>query len=149
VQIPSVDGVDGEARSGETNARVAAHRRWLFVALGWLFFGLGLLGAVLPLLPTTPFMLLALWAFSIGSERFHRWLYHHRVFGPPLQRWDRDRVIPLWAKALSIGSMTASFLYAWLARDAPWFVLAPFAAVMAVGIAYIARFPSRPGARVK
>jgi uncharacterized membrane protein YbaN (DUF454 family) len=68
------------------------------LGLGWTFFGIGLVGTLLPLVPTTPFMLLALWAFSIGSERFHRWLYHHPVFGPPLQRWQRDRVIPLWAK---------------------------------------------------
>ena len=61
------------------------------LGLGWTFFALGLLGTVLPLVPTTPFMLLALWAFSVGSERFHRWLYHHPVFGPPLRRWSEER----------------------------------------------------------
>lgn len=132
-----------EARSGDARARAGVHRRWLMLALGWVFFAVGLLGAILPLLPTTPFMLLALWAFSIGSERFHRWLYHHRIFGPPLQRWRRERVIPLWAKALSVGSMTASFLWAWLGTDAPWYALLAMAAVMAAGAAYILRFPSR------
>lgn len=135
--------MDGETRPGAANAPVGAHRRWLFVVLGWIFFVLGMVGAVLPLVPTTPFMLLALWAFSIGSERFHRWLYHHRIFGPPLQRWQRDHVIPLWTKALSIGSMSASFLYLWLARGSPWFVLLPAGVVVIAGVAYVARFPSR------
>jgi uncharacterized membrane protein YbaN (DUF454 family) len=134
----------GETESDAGERPVAAHRRWLMLALGWIFFGLGLLGTVLPVLPTTPFMLLALWAFSIGSRRFHGWLYHHRVFGPPLRRWDRDRVIPLWGKAVAIGSMTVSFLWAWLGTDAPWYGLAAMAALMLGGVAYIVRFPSRP-----
>ena len=136
----------GGASAAEPKAPVPGHRRWLMLVLGWTFFGVGLLGMVLPLLPSTPFMLLALWAFSIGSERFHRWLYHHRIFGPPLQRWSRERVIPVWVKALAVTSMAASFLLAWLSGDAPWYLLAVMAAVMAAGIAYIFKFPSRPPA---
>jgi uncharacterized membrane protein YbaN (DUF454 family) len=139
-----IDGV--EVRTGEpTNGdgQVPAHRRWLMVALGWIFFALGLVGLLLPLVPTTPFMLLALWAFSIGSKRFHRWLYHHRIFGPPLQRWKRDRVIPRWAKVLALGSMTGSLLLAWLGTDAPWYGLLAMATVMAAGAVYVLRCPSR------
>jgi uncharacterized membrane protein YbaN (DUF454 family)/N-acetylglutamate synthase-like GNAT family acetyltransferase len=107
---------------------------------------LGLIGTVLPLVPTTPFMLVALWAFSSSSQRFHDWLYGHRVFGPPLQRWQRERLLPLWAKLVAVGSMAASFAYAALGIRAPWYALAAMAAVMLFGIAYIARIPSRPGA---
>ena len=119
-------------------------RRIALLALGWIFFALGAVGTVLPLVPTTPFMLLALWAFSASSARFHRWLYEHRVFGPPLQRFRRDRVVPRWTKALAIGSMSASLAYAGLVERAPWYGLLAMAAVMIAGVLYISRFPSRP-----
>lgn len=121
-----------------------AATRWLWFLLGWLFVGLGIAGTVLPLLPATPLFLLALWAFSRSSQRFHDWLYHHRVFGPGLQRWRRHRVIPRWTKALALGSMAATLLYVGLWRRPPWWALAAMAAVMAVGVAFITRFPSRP-----
>jgi hypothetical protein len=117
--------------------------RWALFCLGWFFFALGVLGTVLPVMPTTPFMLLALWAFSRSSERFHHWLRHHRIFGPPLQRWDRDRVIPLWAKVVAITSMAASLGWVTLVVRAPWYGVAAMAAVMLAGVAYITRFPSR------
>jgi uncharacterized membrane protein YbaN (DUF454 family)/N-acetylglutamate synthase-like GNAT family acetyltransferase len=121
-----------------------AHRRWLLLALGWSCFALGAVGAVLPLIPTTPLMLVALWAFSSSSERFHDWLYGHRVFGPPLQRWQRERVLPLWVKLVAVTSMAASFAYAALGARAPWYALAAMGAVMLFGVAYISRIPSRP-----
>jgi len=87
------------------------HMRAVYFLLGWSFFGLGAVGAVVPGLPTTPFMLLALWAFSKSSRRFHDWLYAHRLFGPPLHQWRDHRVIPVKAKFLAIVTMIASFTY--------------------------------------
>jgi len=83
----------------------------VYFLLGWSFFGLGAVGAVVPGLPTTPFMLLALWAFSKSSKRFHDWLYTHRLFGPPLNQWRDHRVIPVKAKLLALITMIASFTY--------------------------------------
>ena len=88
-----------------------AMKRTLYFILGWLFFGIGGIGAFLPVLPTTPFMLLSLWAFSRSSQRFHDWLYHHRFFGPPLQQWRQHRVIPLTAKMMSVTMMSLSCGY--------------------------------------
>lgn len=58
-------------------------KRWCLMALGWLAFATGIVGIVLPLLPTTPFMLLAAALFARSSPRFHRWLLAHPWFGPP------------------------------------------------------------------
>jgi len=129
--------------SGEPGSRDAAPgRRWLLFALGWLFFGLGLLGAFLPVLPTTPFMLLALWAFSASSPRFHDWLYHHRVFGPPLQRWRAERTLPLWVKGLALASMAGSAAWVGLVVRPRWYVLAVTGAAVAAGVAFVASVPS-------
>jgi uncharacterized protein len=137
-----VQGREGTAEEGE--GALARHRRALFFVLGWIFFGLGVAGALLPVLPTTPFMLLALWAFARSSGRFHDWLYHHRIFGPSLQRWDRERVIPPWVKAFAIGSMVASFAWVALHVRPPWWALAAMGAVMLAGVAFLASVPSRP-----
>ena len=85
--------------------------RPLFFILGWLLFGLGFVGAFVPVLPTTPLMLLALWCFSRSSDRFHDWLYTHKIFGPPLQQWQEHRVIPLAAKLIAVFFMAASLVY--------------------------------------
>lgn len=79
--------------------------------MGWVFVGTGVVGAFLPVLPTTPFMILALWMFSKSSDRFHNWLYNHPVFGPSLHRWHEHRVIPPLAKVASISMMSLSLIY--------------------------------------
>ena len=65
----------------------------LLNTLGWCCVLLGLIGIFLPLLPTTPFMILALLIFSKSSDRFHRMLLHNRWFGPTLQRWEAERAM--------------------------------------------------------
>ena len=117
-------------------------RRYAFIAGGWGFFVLGILGVALPLLPTTPFMLLALWCFSQGSSRFHDWLYHHRVFGPPLRQWHRNRVIPWSVKLTAWGAMLASMLYVTLATNVPVLAIVLMGAVCLYGAFFIARCPS-------
>jgi hypothetical protein len=142
----SVERARPQDEAGSAGSR---HKRWALFCLGWVFFGLGVIGTLLPVVPTTPFMLLALWAFSRSSDRFHHWLRNHRVFGPPLQRWDRDRVIPLWVKVVAIGSMAVSTSWIAFGTRAPWYSTAAMGAVMVVGAAYILRFPSRSPARAR
>jgi uncharacterized membrane protein YbaN (DUF454 family) len=122
--------------------------RPVYFLLGWCFFGLGAVGTVVPGLPTTPFMLLALWAFAKSSQRFHNWLYDHPVFGPPLQQWHDHRVISGKAKLLSVSTMTASFVYLGFFTDVSVWVKTVTALVMLYGAVFILSKPSRaPGQR--
>ena len=85
--------------------------RYGLIAFGWICVGLGVIGAFLPVIPTTIFLIMALWAFSKSSVRFHRWLYNHPRLGRPLRDWRAHRVIPIPAKCLALGMMTASLLF--------------------------------------
>ena len=76
----------------------------------WVFVLLAAIGAVLPVMPTTPFLLLALWGFSKCSLRFHNLLYNHKLFGPTIQCWDKYQVISVYAKTLAISMMSISFI---------------------------------------
>ena len=73
---------------------------------------LGILGIFLPLLPTTPFLLLASWCFARGSDRLHRWLLSHRVFGEYLRNFEAGRGIPLKAKIVATVMLWGSLLMA-------------------------------------
>jgi len=68
------------------------------LAAGWLCTGLAIAGVVLPLVPTTPFLLLAAACFVRSSPRLHHWLLSNRVFGPILEQWRRDKTVPRSAK---------------------------------------------------
>ena len=67
--------------------------RPLFLTLGYVSLGLGIIGLLLPVLPTTPFILLAAFAFSKSSEKLHGWLLNHRLYGPLITNWQRHGVI--------------------------------------------------------
>lgn len=82
--------------------RDTAARRALFGFLGGVCVALGTAGVFLPILPTTPFMILAAACFARSSRRAHRWLLRHRVFGPTIRQWQRSRTIPARAKAAAI-----------------------------------------------
>lgn len=119
-------------------------KRLCLVAAGWIFVAIGLVGTVLPVLPTTPFLLLAMWAFARSSPRFHAWLLNHRLFGPSLTAWERHRVIPLHAKVLAMAGMTFGMIYVTLFSAAPWYAAAAMGAVVAYGAWFVLSKPSRP-----
>ena len=83
---------------GHQNPRPGPIRRALLVAAGWISIGLAAAGVVLPLLPTTPFLLLAAACFVRSSPRLHRRLLEDRRFGPLLRQWERNHTIPTGVK---------------------------------------------------
>ncbi len=76
--------------------------RILLLIAGFIFTGLAFVGIVLPLIPTTPFLLLAAASFLRSSNRFHHWLTHHRIFGPYLYNYRHHRAMSLRSKILAI-----------------------------------------------
>jgi uncharacterized membrane protein YbaN (DUF454 family) len=76
-----------------------------FRILGFLFLGLGVVGVFLPLLPATPFVLLAAACFARSSEKWHRWILANSTFGPMIRNWEQNRCISLRVKAIAIASM--------------------------------------------
>ncbi len=94
--------------------------RGLLLALGWVCVGLGALGAVLPVMPTTPFLLIAAWAFARSSRRLRSWLYGHPRFGTALRAWHEHGAIPRRGKVLSIVGMSLSFAWVLHRADQPW-----------------------------
>lgn len=79
--------------------------RWLWWLVAYTCLGLGIVGVVIPVLPTVPFILAATYAAARGSERLHTWLVTHPRFGPIIVTWQTQRAIPRYAKRLAIGSM--------------------------------------------
>ncbi|EPV2499424.1 DUF454 family protein [Enterobacter cloacae] len=92
-------------------------QRTILIIIGWLAVVLGTLGVVLPLLPTTPFILLAAWCFARSSPRFHHWLLYRSWFGGYLRHWQKHRAMPLGAKPRAIAVILITFAISlWLVK---------------------------------
>ena len=103
----------GEDREGGDGGRLelpSETRNYLYLALAYVSIGLGAIGAFLPLLPTTPFLLLAAWSAAKGSPALHRWLYEHPRFGGALIAWEQQRAVSTRAKWLACAFMAGSWL---------------------------------------
>ncbi|MFV0298946.1 MAG: YbaN family protein [Hyphomicrobiaceae bacterium] len=87
-----------------------AMTRAFWFGLGAVSLALAVAGVVLPLLPTTPFLLLAAFSFARSSARVHDWLLNHAVLGPPIRDWRRDGAIRRKAKVVAVGTIVATFL---------------------------------------
>jgi uncharacterized membrane protein YbaN (DUF454 family) len=123
------------------------HRSRLVRALLWLAGGislaLGLVGVVLPGLPTTPFVLLAAACWARASPRLHAWLRDNRLTGPLLRDWEATRSLTRRTKAIAIGSMLVMVSVSiWTLRGRlP--VQLTLAALAAIGCAVVLRIPTR------
>lgn len=121
-----------------TRWRAAAWR-----AAAWCGLGLGAVGAVLPLLPTTPFLLIAAWAAPKGSPRLNKWLHCHPKFGPLLYAWREQRAVPARAKLIAVLLLMLSWAVLWIMATSP--MVLGFTGVLFAGVAIF--LLSRPNTR--
>lgn len=116
-------------------------RRALYVALGLFFVGLAILGVMLPVLPTTPFLLLASYFFVRSSDRLHNWLLRSRLFGQLLRDWQKHRGVrprvKLVALVLLIVAVAASAVFGRL----PWYLVVLLIGLGSVGAFVVLRLP--------
>jgi uncharacterized membrane protein YbaN (DUF454 family) len=113
----------------------------LYLALGWLCVALGVIGAFLPLMPTTVFLLAAAWAFSRSSERWHRWLREHARFGESVRAWEEHHAMPRRAKRIAFAALAASYaLTAYVFGPLSWAAIIGGVCIAGVAI-YIAHIP--------
>ncbi|OHV12893.1 YbaN family protein [Kushneria phosphatilytica] len=111
-----------QGRKGDRRAD-GALLRGLWIGLAALCFVLGLAGVVLPLLPTTPFMLLAAGLASKGSPRFARWIRTHPVAGPAITNWEQERAISAKARCLAVLLIGCSAVAVMFMLDTLWLAL--------------------------
>lgn len=118
-------------------------KRAAFILLGLLCLGLGALGVVLPLLPTTPLVLLAAFAFANSSDKLHDWLLDHNVFGQLIADWRRYGAISRTAKVLGVISMLAVLVISWL-FDVPLWIAGVQALVLSCTAVFVLSRPPPP-----
>lgn len=110
------------------------------VVLGWSAVALAALGVVLPLLPTTPFLLLAAWCFARSSPRFHAWLLYRSWFGGYLRHWQEHRALPPGAKWKAVALVLLTFMLSlWLVNIA-W-VRVLLLVMLAILLTFMLRLP--------
>ena len=119
-------------------------RSFLYVAGGWLFVGLAVIGAVLPLVPSTPFLLLASWCFYRGSPRIHAWLHRSRHFGPMLDDWEHYHGVRRTTKRRAVVTILAVVATSLLLNSLPWWLRYLALAMVAVGLSVIWTVPTLP-----
>ncbi len=116
-------------------------RRAVYLAFGWFFLGMAVLGALLPVLPTTPFLLLTSYFFVRSSRRLNAMLLESRLFGPLLADWQKHRGVRLHVKISAIAvmflSMTASITFGHLSLR----LLALLIAGCTLGLVVVVRLP--------
>lgn len=77
----------------------------MYLALGFIFVGLASLGVFLPVLPTTPFLILAAACFAKSSKKRHEWLLNNPTFGPSIRNWEENRCMSLKSKIIALSAM--------------------------------------------
>lgn len=116
-------------------------QRWFWRVLAVLALATGVVGIVLPILPTAPFLIVAAWAASKGSPRLEAWLLEHRIFGPHIRRWRARGAVPRRAKWTATILMAISLSGMWFAAPLPVLSKAAVTAVVVAVALWLWRRP--------
>jgi len=116
----------------------------LWNVAGLTFFAIGAVGAVVPILPTVVFMLLAAYCFARGSRRLHGWQMNHRLFGPAIHDWQCNGAIRRPAKRMAMVAIALSFVFSVGVGLADWLLAVQALALGGVSVFILTR-PEGPG----
>lgn len=121
-------------------------QRVLLILVGWISIVLATFGLLLPLLPTTPFLLLAAWCFSRSSPRFHHWLLYKSWFGQYIRHWQQHKALPKGVKIKLIVIIIFTFLFSlWLIEG--WWIRGGLLIILVLLLGYISRLAEINGAK--
>ena len=120
-------------------------KRTILISLGLLCVGLGFIGVFVPGIPTTIFLIIALWAFTKSSEKLRYWLLNHKRFGPILNNWQEHKVVPRRAKILMVVLMSLAVILFYYSLQSLILTIGLIIILVSVAI-YVISLPSKiPG----
>ncbi len=115
--------------------------RYGLAAVGLCCVSLGVAGIFLPLMPSTIFFIIALWAFSRSSIRLHRWLYNHPRFGTGVRSWHDHKIIPVRVKIFAVTLISASYVFVLIFVAKTWILPLALAGILVPVIVFIVTRP--------
>jgi len=117
-------------------------KRTILISLGLLCVGLGFVGVFVPGIPTTIFLIIALWAFTKSSEKLRYWLLNHKRFGPILNNWQEHKVVPRRAKILMVVLMSLAVILFYYSLQSLILTIGLIIILVSVAI-YVISLPSK------
>lgn len=129
-----------KADKAEHGGALSKAQRLIYLLLGFLMLLLGIIGAILPVMPTTIFIIMAAWFFGRSSPAFEARLLANPHFGPLLIKWRDKGAIPVRAKLFACGGMTFGYaIFWWSAQPGLWLALAVAIFMLASAIYVVSR----------
>ena len=117
-------------------------KRTILISLGLLCVGLGFVGVFVPGIPTTIFLIIALWAFTKSSAKLRHWLLNHKRFGPILNNWQEHKVVPRRAKILMVVLMSLAVVLFYYSLQHLYLTIGLIIILVSVAI-YVISLPSK------